>query len=83
MDFARFNRMLASSTYRELRLRAKEYLQYCNCGGEEQYLAEITMYNCMVAFLKDLGMKQQQAEDYCNNPDNLTELAQYISSILG
>ena len=83
MDFAKFNRLLASSTYRELGLRAKEYLQYFNSGGEEQYLAEITMYNCMVGFLKDLGMKQQQAEDYCDNTDNLTELAQYISSILG
>ena len=83
MDFAKFNRLLASSTYRELGLRAKEYLQYFNSGGEEQYLAEITMYNCMVGFLQDLGMKQQQAEDYCDNTDNLTELAQYISSILG
>jgi hypothetical protein len=69
--------------YRELGLRAREYLQYQNAGGEEQDLAEITMYNCMVDFLKDLGMKQQQAEDYCDRPDNLTELAHYISSILG
>jgi hypothetical protein len=83
MDFNRFNRLLASSTYRELGLRAREYLQYQNAGGEEQDLAEITMYNCMVNFLQDLGMKQQQAEDYCDRPDNLTELAQYISSILG
>ena len=83
MDFTRFNRLLANSTYRELRLRAKEYLQYLNAGGEEQDLAEITMYNCMIGFLKDLGMEQQQAEDYCDNDDNLTELAQYISSILG
>ncbi len=83
MDFTRFNRLLANSTYRELRLRAKEYLQYLNTGGEEQDLAEVTMYNSMVSFLKDLGMEQQQAEDYCDNADNLTELAQYISSILG
>ena len=82
MDFTRFNRLLASSTYRELGLRAREYLQYLNSGGEEEYLAEVTMYNCMVGFLKDMGMKQQQAEDYCNNTNNLTELAQYISSIL-
>ena len=83
MDFTKFNRLLASSTYRELGLRAKEYLQYLNAGGEEQDLAEVTMYNCMVSFLKDLGMKQQQAENYCDNTDNLTELALYISSILG
>ena len=83
MNFTRFNRLLANSTYRELRLRAKEYLQYINAGGEEQDLAEVTMYNSMVSFLKDLGMEQQQAEDYCDNADNLTELAQYISSILG
>ena len=83
MDFTRFNRLLASSTYRELGLRSKEYLQYLNAGGEEQHLAEVTMYNCMVSFLKDLGMKQQQAEGYCEERDNLIELAQYISSILG
>ena len=41
------------------------------------------MYNCMVSFLIDLGMKQQQAEDYCEERDNLTALAQYINSILG
>ena len=83
MDFTRFNRLLASSTYRELGLRSKEYLQYLNAGGEEQRLAEVTMYNCMVSFLKDLGMKQRQAEGYCEERDNLIELAQYISSILG
>ncbi|MEM7592612.1 MAG: hypothetical protein AAF383_14000 [Cyanobacteria bacterium P01_A01_bin.83] len=83
MDFTKFYRLLASPTYHELRLRAKEYLQYLNVGDEEQYLAEITMYNCMVSFLEDLGMKRQQAEDYCEERDNLTELAYYISSILG
>ncbi|MDJ0651076.1 MAG: hypothetical protein QNJ60_20470 [Xenococcaceae cyanobacterium MO_188.B19] len=41
------------------------------------------MYNCMISLLKDLGMEQQEAEEYCDNPDNLVELAQYISSILG
>ena len=34
----------ANSTYRELGLRAREYLQYLNAGGEKQYLAEVTMY---------------------------------------
>ena len=83
MDFTRLNRLLANSSYRELGLRAKEYLQYQNSVGEEQDLAEITMYNSMVNFLQDLGMEQQQAEEYCNDRDHLTELAQYISSILG
>lgn len=83
MDFTKFNRLLANSTYHELGLRAREYLQYLNAGGEEQKLAEVTMYNCMVSFLKDLGMKQQQAEDYCEKRDNLIELAHYVSSILG
>ena len=82
MDFSRLERLIANSTYRELGLRAKEYLLYRN-GGEEQYLAQVTMYNCMVSLLKDLGMEQQQAEAYCDNEDHLTELAQYISSILG
>ena len=83
VDFTKLNRLLASSSYRELGLRAKEYLKYQNSGGEEQDLAEITMYNCMVSFLQDLGMEQEQAEEYCSNLDHLTELAQYISSILG
>ena len=82
MDLSQLQRLIASSTYRELGLRAKEYLHYRN-GGEEQQLAQITMYNCMVSLLKDLGMGQQQAEAYCDNEDHLTELAQYISSILG
>lgn len=84
MDFARESRLLASSTYRELGLRAKEYLHYQhNASSEEQHLAEITMYNCMVKFLKDMGMDRDSAEEYCEKQDNLIELAQYISSILG
>lgn len=83
MDFSRFSRLLADYTYRELRLRAREYLKYQNAGGEEQYLAEVTMYNCMVGFLQDLGMKKQQAEAYCDDGDRLKELAQYIASSLG
>lgn len=83
IDFSRLESLISSSTYRELGLRAKEYLQYKNSDGEEQHLAHVTMYNCMVGLLKDLGMEQQQAEAYCDNDDNLTELAMYISSILG
>lgn len=83
MDFSQLQRMIANSTYRELGLRAREYLEYQNCGGEEQDLAETTMYNCMVDFLIDLGMQPQQAEEYCSDSDLLTELAQYISSIIG
>ena len=82
MDFDTIARLLASSTYRELGLRAKEYLQYRD-GGAEQEIAEITMYNCTLSFLTDLGMERQSAAAYCDNEDNLTELAQYISSILG
>ncbi|MGV2828948.1 hypothetical protein [Myxosarcina sp. GI1(2024)] len=83
MNFTRFSRLLANSTYHELGLRAREYLQYLNSGGEEQYLAEATMYNCMVGFLNDMGMERNRAEEYCDNIEHLTELAQYISSILG
>lgn len=57
MDFCQLERLIANSTYRELRLRAKEYLQY-QSGGEAQELAHITMYKCMVSLLKDLGMSQ-------------------------
>ena len=81
MNFSQLERLIANSTYHELGLRAKEYLQYQN-GGEAQELAHITMYNCMVSLLKDLGMSASEAEAYCENEDNLTELAQYISSIL-
>lgn len=83
MDFTKLNRLLANSTYHELGLRAKEYLKYQNSGGEQQNLAEDVMYNSMVSFLQDLGMERKKAEQYCDNKDNLTELAQYISSILG
>ena len=82
MDFEKISRLIASSTYRELALRAKEYLYYRD-GGVEQELAEITMYNCTLSFLTDLGMERHSAAAYCDNEDNLTELAQYISSILG
>lgn len=82
LNFAQFNSLLATATYIELGLRAKEYLQYLNTDGDEQYLAETTLYNCLVAFLKDLGMEEDQAQKYCDNSDNLSELAQYISSIL-
>ena len=83
MDFARLERLIANSTYRELGLRAKEYLQYRDVGGEAEELARITMYNCTVSLLKDLGMGREQAEAYCDNEAHLTELAQYINSILG
>ena len=83
IDFDRLYRLVANSTYQELGLRAREYLQYQHLHNEEQNLAEITLYNCMVSLLQDLGMKQEQAEAYCEDSDRLTELAQYISSILG
>lgn len=82
MDFSQLERLIANSTYRELGLRAKEYLLYQG-NNEAQELAHITMYNCMVSLLKDLGMSQQEAETYCDDRDNLTELALRISSILG
>ena len=82
MDFSQLERLIANSTYRELGLRAKEYLLY-QSDNEAQELAHITMYNCTVSLLKDLGMSQQDAEAYCDDEDNLTELAQRISSILG
>ena len=83
MDFSQLNRLLAHSTYRELGLRAKEYLRYLHTDGKEKHLAETTMYNCMVSLLKDLGMEQQQAEEYCDNTDNLIELVQYMSFDIG
>lgn len=83
INFSQLNRLLDDSTYHELGLRAKEYLQYLNSDTEKKHLAETTLYNSIVNLLKDLGMEQRQAEEYCDVDDNLTELAQYISSILG
>ncbi len=76
-------RLLANSTYWELRLRASEYLQYRNTDSEEQQLAEDVFYNTMVNFLQDLGMPKGEAEQFCEDFDNLTELSLRISSILG
>ncbi len=82
-DFAAGQRLLLNSTYRELKLRTTEYLRYRNTGWEEQQLAEDTLYNIMVCFLQDLGMQMGEAEQFCEDLDNLTELSLRICSILG
>lgn len=82
-NFATGQRLLLNSTYRELKLRTAEYLQYRNTGREEQQLAEDTLYNIMVCFLQDMGMQTLAAEQFCEDLDNLTELSLRICSILG
>ncbi len=82
-NFAPGQRLMLNSTYRELQLRTSEYLQYRNTTQEEQQLAEDTLYNTMVSFLQDMGIQRLEAEQFCENLDNLTELSMRIYSILG
>ena len=83
LNWIAISKLTASSTYRELQLRTTEYLQYGQGIGETQQLAEDTLYNTLVSFLWDMGMPRTEAEQFCENPDNLTELAMRINSILG
>jgi hypothetical protein len=81
-DCAVGQQLLANSMYRELKLRTTEYLHYRNAGWEEQQLAEDTLYNVMVCFLQDVGMPELEAERFCEDLDNLTELSLRICSRL-
>jgi hypothetical protein len=81
-DFAAGQRLLLNSTYRELKLRTAEYLQYRHANSEERQIAEDTLYNVMVCFLQDMGMQTLEAEQFCEDLDNLTELSLRMSSIL-
>lgn len=75
-----------SRSYWELALRADEYLDYCgNCYAclDEQILAEACWFNCLLSFLVALGMPREHAEQFCEQDDNLVELALRIRSIAG
>ncbi|ERN40176.1 hypothetical protein KR51_00034680 [Rubidibacter lacunae KORDI 51-2] len=84
--------MLAAETwfdeaaYREFALRAHEYLLYCvrdRRSLEASNLAAAMWFNCSVEITTSLGMPSADAERFCGNDDNLTELAIRVQSITG
>ena len=86
----RLERLSNDSTYAELALRAYEYLQYSvykkddSCSQPEVYtIAQTIWFNCLTQFLMDLGMTEDEATVFCDNNDNLLELALRIQSTTG
>jgi hypothetical protein len=74
-----------NATYQELALRCQEFLHYQNHhqGPELRQLAEDMLFNLMVEYMVQAGIPREKAEHYCNDNDNLTELAMRIGSVLG
>ena len=86
----RLERLSNDSTYAELALRAYEFVQYSGYRQEglhpqhEVYtLAQTTWFNCLSQFLMDLGMAEDEASTFCDDDDNLLELALRIQSTTG
>jgi hypothetical protein len=72
------------ATYQDLALRCQEYLHYEQRGwADQRQLAEDMLFNLLVEYLVKAGVPRPQAEDFCTERDNLTELALRISSTLG
>lgn len=70
--------------HRELALRSQEFLYYQQQGGPEQaQLAEALWFNQAVSYLVSIGFPRPAAELYCENADNLMELAMRLFSSLG
>ena len=74
-----------NATYQELALRCQEFLHYQHHhqGSDLMQLAEDMLFNLVVEYMVHAGVPREQAEHYCNDPDNLTELAMRIGSALG
>lgn len=71
-------------TYRDLALRCQEYLHYQRRGwADQRQLAEDMLFNLLVEYMVKAGVPRPQAEQFCTDDDNLTELALRISSTLG
>jgi hypothetical protein len=72
-------------TYQELALRCQEFLHYQthHRGSELMQLAEDMLFNLVVEYMVHAGVPRQKAEHYCNDHENLTELAMRIGSVLG
>lgn len=85
MDAGDIEFLTSSTTYRELALRCREFLSYRQPGQDAELgeLAEATLFNLAVEYLVQTGMARPQAEQFCNDPDNLEELALRIVSIMG
>lgn len=85
MDVSVVHYLTASITYRELALRSQEFLQYLPYppGSEQRQLAEDTFFNVVVEYVIAAGMPRPEAETFCDNTDNLHELALRIHSTLG
>ena len=86
----RLERLCNDSTYAELALRAYEYVQYSVYKREDHHpqpevyiIAQTTWFNCLTQFLMDLGMTEDEATVFCDNNDNLLELALRIQSTTG
>lgn len=86
----RLERLTQNSTYAELALRAYEYLKYSAYQRNETYaqhevyaIAQATWFNCLTQFLMDLGMTEDEASVFCEDNDNLLELAMRIQSTTG
>lgn len=76
--------LTSDATYQDLALRCQEYLHYQQRGwADQQELAEAMLFNLLVEYLVKTGVPRPQAEQFCTNDDNLTELALRISSTLG
>ncbi|MBE9137192.1 hypothetical protein IQ254_08235 [Nodosilinea sp. LEGE 07088] len=76
--------LVGNSTYQDLALRCEEYLHYQQQGwADQRQLAEDMLFNLLVEYLVSSGVPRAQAEPFCTDTDNLTELAMRISSTLG
>ncbi|HEY9737826.1 MAG TPA: hypothetical protein V6D06_16150 [Trichocoleus sp.] len=84
MDTGDIEFLTSSTTYRELALRCREFLSYRQAQDRElEEMAEATLFNLAVEYLVQTGMARPRAELFCNDPENLEELAMRIVSIMG
>ena len=85
MDASVVHFLLSPITYRELALRSREFLDYQQpqADADERQIAEASFFNLMVEYVSHAGMPRHEAEEFCDDPDNLTELAMRICSTLG
>ena len=77
--------LTGNTTYQELALRCQEFLHYQNHGegSELRQMAEDMLFNLLVEYMVHAGVPRDKAEHYCNDDNNLTELAMRICSTLG
>lgn len=84
MIISNLQRLSQESTYQDLALRCQEFLYYQSQGQSDlRQLAEDMLFNLLVEYLVDTGLPRDQAELFCGDRANLTELAMRIGSILG